>query len=57
MLRELKREDKDPRPDQQEWLGALIAADVNAGVWKPSDWYAGRVTRELAALAGMGGAT
>ena len=53
MLRELKREDMDPRPDQQEWLGALIAADVNAGVWKPTDWYSGRVTRELAAIAGM----
>ena len=57
MLRELKRENQKPRPDQQEWLDMLTAAGIDADVWKPSDWYSGRVTRELAALAGMGGAT
>lgn len=57
MLRELKRESREPRADQQEWLGALIAAEIDAGCWRPSDWYSGRITRELAAIAGIGGAT
>ncbi len=56
MVRELKRQREKPRRDQQEWLDAFTSAGVNADVWRPSDWYAGRVSRELAALAGLGGA-
>jgi len=56
MIRELKRESEKPRPDQQEWLDWLAAAGVDAGVWRPSDLYSGRVARELASLAGLGDA-
>ena len=55
MVRELKRESEKPRADQQEWLDWLAAAGVDAGVWRPSDLYSGRVARELAAIAGLGG--
>jgi hypothetical protein len=50
---ELKREGEDPTPEQQEWLDALSAAGFNAGVRRPSDYYSGRMARELAALAGL----
>src|SRR5258707_11901677 len=52
--RELKRAGEEPRPDQREWLDALTAAGMSAGVWYPADLLDGRIARELAALAGMG---
>lgn len=56
MWRELKRQAEDPTPDQQEWLDALTKAGMDAGTWRPSDLLSRRVARELAALAGIGGA-
>ncbi len=53
MFRELKREKQRPTPAQQEWLDALTADGMDAGVWRPSDLLSGRIARELAALAGV----
>jgi len=53
--RELKRAGEEPRPDQAEWLDALTAAGMSAGVWYPESLLDGTIARELAALAGMGG--
>jgi hypothetical protein len=52
LVRELKREGQNPTRGQQEWLDALEAAGFDAGVWRPSDYYSGRIALELAALAG-----
>lgn len=52
MFRELKRMGERPRPDQVATLTALHAAGADVGVWWPCCWYAGRIDRELAALAG-----
>lgn len=52
MVRELKREREKPTPAQQAWLDDLIAAGINAGVWRPSDLISGRIQTEIAALAG-----
>jgi hypothetical protein len=56
IFRELKRESEKPTKAQQAWLDALTASGADAGVWRPSDLLSGRIARELAALAGIGGA-
>ena len=56
IIRELKRQGKDPTGEQQEWLDILAADGLDVGVWRPEDYYSGRIARELAALAGLGGA-
>ncbi len=38
LLRELKREGEELRPEQQWWLEQLQACGIDAGVWRPSDW-------------------
>jgi len=53
--RELKRAGKEPTGSQREWLDALTAAGMSAGVWYPADLLDGTIARELAALAGIGG--
>jgi len=55
MFRELKREGKNPTKAQQEWLDHMVAAGLDAGVWRPSDVVSGRMGAELTALAGLGG--
>jgi hypothetical protein len=55
IFRELKKETGKPSRAQQEWLDALTLAGLDAGVWRPSDYYSGRMSRELTALAGIGG--
>lgn len=50
LMRELKREDGRLRPEQVEWLDKLTAANVDAAVWRPSDWP-DRITAELKAIA------
>jgi len=38
---ELKRQDKNPTPKQQEWLNALTATGrCEVYVWRPDDWDA-----------------
>lgn len=53
MFRELKRQGKNPTAAQQMWLDAITAAGLDADVWRPEDLLSGRVTRELASLAGL----
>jgi hypothetical protein len=57
VYRELKRQKENPTKAQREWIAALEAAGADVGVWRPSDWLSGRVQSELAALAGLRGAT
>lgn len=47
----MKREDKDPTPAQAKWLARLAGGGGDAGVWRPSDLYSGRIGRELAAIS------
>ena len=42
---------------QQEAGAALTAAGQDWAVWRPADWYSGRIQRELAGLAGIRGET
>lgn len=51
LYRELKREGKNPTPDQQAWLDGLSATGHDAGVWRPTDWYSGRIMAELRAVS------
>ncbi len=53
LVRELKREGKNPTREQQQWLDFLAAAGIDAGVWRPSDLVSGRIARELAVVAGL----
>lgn len=53
LVRELKRESTEPTEEQLEWLAALRAAGIDAGLWRPSDLLSGRIGRELAELAGL----
>jgi hypothetical protein len=55
MFRELKKQKGIVTSAQRAWLGALSTAGQDAGVWRPEDLASGRVARELAALAGLGG--
>ena len=52
MVRELKRQGKDPTKAQEAWLESLHAAGVDVAVWKPCCVLSGRMARELTALAG-----
>ncbi len=52
MYRELKRQKENPTKAQREWITALEAAGADVDVWRPADWYGGRVQRELAGLRG-----
>lgn len=54
LFRELKKQRGRVTPDQQEWLDALTAAGMDAGVWRPDSLLSGQIAHELAALAGLG---
>lgn len=47
LFRELKTEDGRFRPKQQSVLLAMVAAGLNADVWRPSDLQSGRISNEL----------
>jgi hypothetical protein len=55
MLAELKREGEDPTPAQERELekARRSGAVRFVRVYRPSDWYAGTITRELAIIAGV----
>ena len=38
LVRELKDEKGDLKPEQVAWLEALAAGGLDVGVWRPSDW-------------------
>ena len=50
MFRELKAPGKQLRAPQRDWAQVLAGQDY--GVWKPADWFNGRVRAELEQLAG-----
>ena len=50
LFRELKREGEKPTVAQQKWLAGLSAAGEDADVWRPSDWYTGRILAEMTML-------
>ena len=47
LFRELKRKTGTLSKDQRTWLSALTAAGQDAAVWRPIDWFNGRVDAEL----------
>lgn len=51
IYRELKREGRDPTAKQQEWLDGLAAIGADVGVWRPADWFSGKIMDELRALS------
>lgn len=48
VFRELKTEIGRLAPQQKTWLDALTAVGVDAGVWRPMDWFTGRIGDFLA---------
>jgi hypothetical protein len=54
LLRELKREGKDPTVEQQEWLEAFRNIGLDADVWRPRDLLSGRIAQELTAISALG---
>ncbi len=51
IYRELKTQRGRLSRHQKEWLAALQEAGQDATVWRPSDWLAGEITRELQEVA------
>ena len=47
LWRELKTDTGRLTDAQENWLRALRAAGQDAAVWRPADWTAGRIEREL----------
>jgi hypothetical protein len=47
LFRELKQQGKNPTVAQQKWLDKLTAAGYDAAVWRPEDWFSGRIEREM----------
>ncbi len=53
MFRENKTNTGKITPAQLHWLTLLNASGADVAVWRPADRYSGRITRELAWLAGL----
>jgi hypothetical protein len=51
LFRELKMQGKYPSPAQRVWLAKLAAAGEDAEVWRPVDWFSGRILAEMQAIA------
>lgn len=47
LYRELKTSKGRLSAAQQEWLAALVSAGADASVWRPGDWVARRIEKEL----------
>jgi hypothetical protein len=56
LWRECKSQKGRLSPEQRAAGIALRAAGQDWDLWKPADWFSGRIMRELAALAGLRGA-
>lgn len=50
LFRELKSATGSTTPEQRQWIGWLTEAGQDAAVWRPRDWYSGRIAAELAAI-------
>lgn len=48
LFRELKTEKGRATPAQKTWLAALTAAGMDAGLWRPVQWFDRTIERELA---------
>jgi hypothetical protein len=51
LFRELKSQRGRVAPEQQEWLDALAAAGMDAGVWRPASLLSGAIAAELAGIS------
>jgi hypothetical protein len=51
LYRELKNEKHKVEDSQLAMLERLWAAGLDADVWRPTDWYSGRIERELRSIA------
>lgn len=51
LFRECKTERGRLTTAQKQWLAQLRQAGHDADVWRPRDWYSGRIYAELIALA------
>lgn len=47
LFRELKTEKGRATPAQKTWLAALTAAGMDAGLWRPVQWFDRTIEREL----------
>jgi hypothetical protein len=47
LFRELKAERGYATPEQKVWLSALVEAGADAAIWKPRDFYSGRIQAEM----------
>lgn len=47
MMRELKTQKGRLSEPQKRWIAALNGAGVDAAVWRPMDWFTGRITKQL----------
>ncbi len=48
LIYELKRDGKDPTPEQEAWLNVLrTVPGIRVGVWRPEDWRSGEIERIL----------
>lgn len=50
LFRELKSATGSTTPEQRQWIAWLTEAGQDAAVWKPRDWYSGRIVAELEAI-------
>jgi hypothetical protein len=57
LYREFKKQRGIVTQAQQEWLDGLTRAGQDAAVRRPSDLLSGKIAAELAALAGLRGAS
>jgi hypothetical protein len=54
LWRECKTQKGKPTPAQVKTGEALRAAGQDWDIWRPADWYSGRIRLELMAIAGLG---
>jgi hypothetical protein len=53
LWRECKNQTYDPTPAQVKTGQALTAIGQDFAIWRPEDWFSGRVARELAGISGL----
>lgn len=51
IFRELKRQSGRVSKAQREWLDMLAETGMDVDVWRPVDWFSGRILSELRALS------
>lgn len=47
LWRELKSETGTTTPEQKAWLSVLSVVGEDVDVWRPRDWFAGTIEKEL----------